>query len=1251
MPGVTPTQPISTTYTYYTAATGDGFAHFFKEAKDPRGNRAAKTEYYTTTTGADSGRLKSVTGALGEVYTYTYAFNAADGTNTTFVTNPDGGLSASKADSYGKVVSTSTDIRNSTSEAARWRIGQSGYDAFRNQITQTLPIARADGSGPRTITYTYDIRGNREKVYSPHAAAIPTPTVTTYGPYGGPLTITDPTGRAVAVGYDENFMPTEVNDGRGYVGGYTFDARGSILARKDGNGKETSFDYDQFGNKKKETDSLGNSTNYEYDTLGRVITATDALGVRSVNRYDALGRVTQTTVAYGTPVSATTSYEYDANSNQKAVIDPLGRRTEYTYDAANRVIETKYADNTTVRQRYDWRGGVISTTDQLGRTTLSRYDLAGQLISTTVAAGTSDAATTVHEYDDAGRKVREYNPYGGGGSLPANQKYTRSQYDDADRLITATNQLGHSTVFTYDGANRKIAQTEGLISFGSDSPQPLTTRYGYDIRGRLEVVTMANGTTSRYEYDNAGNQKVKTDEGGLATKYDYDLLNRLLSVENPAGEKVSYTYDPLGRLKTIRDARLNTITHEYDALGRLKKKVRQDNLYEEFGYDLVGNRVSQRLADNNVNRWSYDSLNRVNGVRLFDATITTTIGYTSNGLRQSVTDERGVTSYSYDGRDRLTLLVQPFKDTPSSSTYTQSVGYAYDPAGNPTSVTTRNGSGTVVSSVSYGYDDAFRLGSVTESGVTTATTYSYNALGLRTQTLLPNGRAVRYSYDSTLPSRMVSVKHQLASESVLATPLLSYEYSFDGTVAAGKAGLRTGLTEKKNGTTTASYAWVYDNAYRLSSEARTVGSTTTTTGYEYDAAGNRIRQTLNGATTVTSAYDELDRLLTLKDATGAITEQYGYDLRGNQVQVKNGAGTVTRTYQWDGADRLVGATVNGGTNSLAMKYDTDGRRVQLSASGVITNYLWDVTTRYGDVLLETASSGAFKTSYILGSDEFISQKRGANPREYYLLDGQGSVRGLSDGTSGTLTDEYAYDTFGKLTSGDATKSAYLYTGQQYDAATELYSLRARYYSPKLGRFLSVDKWRVDYNNPVELNRYGYTANNPVNYSDPTGNEALVAQSKINWSVLLKVIPIASALACVTTLNISFLVSFFGVSLPQGVCTTSVRHSGRIQIQGADLRKSGIEGLVDDTISFPWSQDAPPTVAEGLLWLNILWNRLNASQQADRDEAYAAAEKFIRSSPGVGIWARTTRSYQNKNLPKSKKSYRIDIEILSGRAFI
>ncbi len=90
--------------------------------------------------------------------------------------------------------------------------------------------------------------------------------------------------------------------------------------------------------------------------------------------------------------------------------------------------------------------------------------------------------------------------------------------------------------------------------------------------------------------------------------------------------------------------------------------------------------------------------------------------------------------------------------------------------------------------------------------------------------------------------------------------------------------------------------------------------------------------------------------------------------------------------------------------------------------------------------------------------------------------------------NGIVTDTYDYDAFGELraSSSTPTDNAYRFAGQQFDPATGLYSMRARYYDPSHGRFLSRDTYAYNYQNPIELNRYAYAKNSPTNGYDPTG---------------------------------------------------------------------------------------------------------------------------------------------------------------------
>jgi RHS repeat-associated protein len=105
---------------------------------------------------------------------------------------------------------------------------------------------------------------------------------------------------------------------------------------------------------------------------------------------------------------------------------------------------------------------------------------------------------------------------------------------------------------------------------------------------------------------------------------------------------------------------------------------------------------------------------------------------------------------------------------------------------------------------------------------------------------------------------------------------------------------------------------------------------------------------------------------------------------------------------------------------------------------------------------------------------------------WYGYDGGGSVRLLADAT-GSVTDTYTYDAFGMLIgSTGSTANAYLCRGEQWDSDVSLYYLRARWYAPTLGRFLTADSYEGEEDDPISLNAYGYAGGDPVGFDDPSG---------------------------------------------------------------------------------------------------------------------------------------------------------------------
>lgn len=92
-------------------------------------------------------------------------------------------------------------------------------------------------------------------------------------------------------------------------------------------------------------------------------------------------------------------------------------------------------------------------------------------------------------------------------------------------------------------------------------------------------------------------------------------------------------------------------------------------------------------------------------------------------------------------------------------------------------------------------------------------------------------------------------------------------------------------------------------------------------------------------------------------------------------------------------------------------------------------------------------------------------------------------------------------------------SNYKFTGYEYDSETGLYHAKARYYNPRIGRFMSPDLLGGDTSDPQSLNRYAYVLNAPTFGTDPLGLSSTCAKDKVSFinSNLAAVQPIADGL--------------------------------------------------------------------------------------------------------------------------------------------
>jgi len=1041
------------------------FGQDFTDLTTPgRGLPLAFTRSYAEGIADPAGPNKALAadGPFGYGWTYSYNLTAVtdstsgdvtvrqeDGSSVTFVDS--GGVYAPSAPRYDASLAKDGETYVYT------RRGKDIYtfDAPTGHLIAETDLAGLKATPQYRTTLSYDAAGHLATVTDPAGRSY---TLTWSGGHIG--AVADQTGRQVTYGYDSDGDLTDVygvatvrtpsvqdNDHAQY--GYASGTHVMISMRTPKNfggpaAAVTAMAYDSVERVASQTDADGHTTTFTYGPDGGLTTGqtliTDPAGHKDLQTYQN-GLLISETKGYGTADAGTATYTYDpVTLGVTTQQDADGNVQTFTYDDHGNRISASDASGNTTDYFYDDADNLVETIDANGVATVNGYDQDGHvpagaagvldLTSTTMTLANNVVESTTGNFGPA--PLRTVNYYYDDAAHPGDLtrtadprgKITSSTFDAFGGKTTVVDPVGDTTVYGYDTGRSWLTS----VVDGNGKK----TTYDRDPHGRITRTTDPLNRSTSATYDADGNTVSSTDANSRTTAQDVDAVGQVVKSTLPDGTTQATDYNADGTIADTVDGLGAKTRFGYDGQGRGTTRTDPDNKVDAVHLDPAGRPVTRTDPAGQVTTFGYDAVGRVISTSYSDgATPNTTVGYDVLGQRVSMTDGTGTSSWTYDTFGELTSQQQASGAV---------VAYGYDAAGNQTSITYPGQSTAVVRT----FDDAGRLKTVTDPSTNT-TTFGYSKTDRILATSYPNGTTVTNGYDD-------------------------------------RGGL-TSTTAAKGGTTVLSATWNRDPVGQVSSE--TVGSasaqaaaytgreqlqTLGTAAFAYDAANN---PTTVGAATQT--FDPAGRLCwstTAAPPTGpscgaapAGSTSYTFDARGNRTV----AGSTT--YAYDQANRLT--RVSGPNASATYTYNGDGLRASKTVGGVTTTFVWD-----GGSPANVLSDGA--TSYLYGPDGLPFEQIGASGANWFVHDELGSTIGLLNG-AGELGATYSYTAYGVATAAGTLSTPLRYTGQYTDAESGLVYLRARYYDPGTALFLTLDPKVNQTRQP-----YIYTGDNPLNYSDITG---------------------------------------------------------------------------------------------------------------------------------------------------------------------
>jgi RHS repeat-associated protein len=639
------------------------------------------------------------------------------------------------------------------------------------------------------------------------------------------------------------------------------------------------------------------------------------------------------------------------------------------------------------------------------------------------------------------------------------------------------------------------------------------TQMTYDTLGRVYDTVAPNGETTNTRYSGRITAVAAIGRDGDVDRHlSWTMVNglgfpRLLRVYEKSGTtwyaraQVMLSPNVVGNVtQIILPGGVGTSTLEYNLVGQKTRQVDPDLGTWSYGYNRHGNLIEQVDGRGQRSCFYYDNVGRLGTKYVVNTTDCPDLPPNPSDPPPPTVTLRVVYGYDHAGtttnpghRGQLTAVESNYFANSVATEFIYRQEYYYNNLG------------------LWTYDEMTLLstGSTTDEWTTIYTYDSYNRpLGV----VYPDGSRVRTDYNSMgLPKSLCdATSHNACTLSFLVNNVVydelgritsmnlpasgnfvrTYAYHSWGVGAVdGNGNKRLWKTlVTQSGTTHLALEYKYDSFGNVTELKDGIGASFQQLTYDYRNRLTRaqgLSTAWHAATARPIEIENRDHTYGTRPMAPDTLDSYEFEWNAmgymTRREFKNSSGVkVHQDLQWDQENHLKSIGPNGYSQPRTeeYRYTTDGRRLRKKVTTTSTLLYFNPNQYFLD-----STGGLSIRYYYLGNMRIAERHNSSSAHAIYSHGDQvdSTVFTTNNGTNKSRR-YYAYG----LPRSGSIDTAYGYTNQWEDSTGLIY-MKARYYDPNLGLFISPDTIIPDPTNVLDYNRYAYARGNPVSMNDPTGH--------------------------------------------------------------------------------------------------------------------------------------------------------------------